>query len=149
MMRRVALMGALASSGAMLLFAATAQAHQGICTETTNPHGQTIPPAGSTTLPGPNGGQNEDGFYLISSNTGVDVFVEDLGSGTIFGPFPSGTKIKYTQAPGGTPSSKKIGSANGQAGAVQYHITGTGDAFVFPTGEPQHGVSCLVPPPPK
>ena len=149
MMRRVALMGALASIGAMLLFAATAQAHQGICTETTNPHGQTIPPAGSTTLPGPNGGQNEDGFYLISSNTGVDVFVEDQGSGTIFGPFPSGTKIKYTQAPGGTPSSKKIGSTNGQAGAVRYHITGTGDAFVFPTGEPQHGVTCLVPPPPE
>ena len=92
MMRRVALMGALASIGAMLLFAATAQAHQGICTETTNPHGQTIPPAGSTTLPGPNGGQNEDGFYLISSNTGVDVFVEDLGSGTIFGPFPVGRR---------------------------------------------------------
>ena len=41
MMRRVALMGVLASIGAMLLFAATAQAHQGICTETTNPHGQT------------------------------------------------------------------------------------------------------------
>ena len=110
MMRRVALMGALASIGAMLLFAATAQAHQGICTETTNPHGQTIPPAGSTTLPGPNGGQNEDGFYLISSNTGVDVFVEDLGSGTIFGPFPSGTKIKYTQAPGGTPSARRSGA---------------------------------------
>ena len=33
--------------------------------------------------------------------------------------------------------------------AVQVHITGTGDAFVFPTGEPNHGVSCLVPPPPK
>jgi hypothetical protein len=149
MMRRIAAVTALASIGAMLLFAVTAQAHQGICTETTNPHGQNVPPAGSTTLPGPNGGQNEDGFYLISSNTGVDVFVQDLGSGTIFGPFPSGTKIKYTQAPGGTPSSKTIGSANGQAGAVLVHITGTGDAFVFPTGEPQHGVSCLVPPPPK
>ena len=81
--------------------------------------------------------------------TGVDVFVQDLGSGTILGPFPSGTKIKYTQAPGGTPSSKKTGSDTGQAGAVQFHIIGTGDAFVFPTGEPQHGVTCLVPPPPK
>jgi hypothetical protein len=148
-MRRVALVGALASIAAMFLFAASAQAHQGICTETTNPHGKNVPPAGSTTLPGRKGGQNEDGFYRISSDTGVAVFVKDLGSGTIFGPFPSGTKIKYTQAPGGTPSSKKIGSTNGQAGAVQVHITGTGDAFVFPTGEPQHGVSCLVPPPPK
>jgi hypothetical protein len=148
MMRRIAAVSALAALG-LILFAGTAQAHQGICTETTNPHGQTVPPAGSTTLPGPNGGQNEDGFYLISSNTGVDVFVQDLGSGTIFGPFPSGTKIKYTQAPGGTPSSKTIGSTTGQAGAVLVHITGTGDAFVFPTGEPQHGVTCLVPPPPK
>jgi len=148
-MRRVALVATLASIGAMALFAGMAQAHQGICTETTNPHGQTTPPAGSTTLPGPNGGQNEDGFYLISSNTGKDVFVKDLGSGTIFGPFPSGTKIKYTQAPGATPSSKKIGSTTGQAGAVKYHITGTGDALVYPTGEPNHGALCKVPPPPK
>jgi hypothetical protein len=148
-MRRLVGLTALASIGAALMFAGVAQAHVGICTETTNPHGQTVPPAGSTTLPGPNGGQNEDGFYLISSNTGVDVFVKDLGSGTIFGPFPSGTKIKYTQAPGATPSSKTIGSTSGQAGAVLVHITGTGDAFVFPTGELNHGVSCLVPPPPK
>ena len=148
-MRRFAALTALASIGAALMFAGVAQAHVGICTETTNPHGQNVPPAGSTTLPGPNGGQNEDGFYLISSNTGVNVFVKDLGSGTIFGPFPSGTKIKYTQAPGATPSQKKIGSTNGQAGAVKYHITGTGDAFVFPTGELNHGVNCLVPPPPK
>src|SRR5262245_26236776 len=102
-MRRVAIAGALASIGAMLLFAVSAQAHQGVCTETTNPHGKNVPPAGSTTLPGPKGGQNEDGFYRISSDTGVDVFVKDLGSETIFGPFGSGTKIKYTQAPGGTP----------------------------------------------
>ena len=148
-MRRIAAVMALASMSAALLLAGTAQAHQGVCEETTNPHGQTVPPAGSTTLPGPNGGQNEDGFYLISSNTGVNVFVKDLGSGTIFGPFPSGTKIKYTQAPGGTPSSKTIGSTNGQAGAVYVHITGTGDALVYPFGEPNKAVSCLVPPPPK
>lgn len=35
------------------------------CKETTNPAGTTIPPAGSTTLPGPQGGQNEDGFYEL------------------------------------------------------------------------------------
>jgi hypothetical protein len=148
-MRRAVVVAALASIGAVLMLAGTAQAHQAACTETTNPHGQNVPPAGSTTLPGPNGGQNEDGFYLISSDTGVQVVVQDAGSGTLFGPFPSGTKIKYTQAPGATPSSKKIGSTNGQAGAVQYHITGTGDAFVFPVNEPNHGVSCKVPPPPK
>jgi hypothetical protein len=93
-----------------------------------NPHGQTIPPAGSSTLPGPQGGQNEDGFYLISSTTGVDVIVVDTGSGTEFGPYPSGTVVKYTEANGATPSEKTIGSTNGQAGAVLVHITGTGRA---------------------
>src|SRR2546423_10404535 len=145
MMRRVATVTALASIGAVALFAGTAQAHQGICTETTNPHGQTTPPAGSTTLPGPNGGQNEDGFYLISSNTGVNVFVKDTGSGTIFGPFPSGTKIKYTQAPGATPSSKKFGSTTGQSGAVKYTLSATGVATVFPIDESTHGARCTAP----
>ena len=148
MMRRVVLVAALASITTILI-AGTAQAHQGICEETTNPHGQTVPPAGSTTLPGPNGGQNEDGFYRISSNTGFNVFVKDTGSGQVFGPFTSGTKIKYTQAPGATPSSNKIGSTSGQAGAVQFHITGTGDAFVFTADSPQNGAFCRVPPPPK
>ena len=52
MMRRVALVAALAAMGVMLM-AGTAQAHKGFCVETTNPHGQNVPPAGSTTLPGP------------------------------------------------------------------------------------------------
>jgi hypothetical protein len=118
------------------------------CEETTNPHGQTVPPAGSTTLPGPKGGQNEDGFYRVSSADGSPVFVVDTGSGTVFGPFPSGTKIKYTEANGATPSQKKIGSTSGQAGAVSWHITGTGDAAVFSVTDPTL-VPCLVPPPPK
>jgi hypothetical protein len=147
-MKRVAGVMALASIGTVVLFAGTAQAHRAACTETTNPHGQTVPPAGSTTLPGPRGGQNEDGFYRLTTNTGVSsIWVKDAGSGTIFGPFAPGTKIKYTQAPGATPSQKKIGSTTGQAGAVQYHITGTGDAFAF--SEDRVLVPCLVPPPPK
>ena len=92
--------------------------------------------------------RTRNGFYLIGTTSGEDVvFVEDGGSGTIFGPFAPGTKIKYTQAPGAEPSEKKIGSTNGEAGAVFTHITGTGDAFVF-SGD---GVRepCLVPPPPK
>lgn len=44
-----------------------AAAHQAFCPEIFNPHGQTTPPAGSTTLPGPNGGQNEDGFYQVGA----------------------------------------------------------------------------------
>jgi hypothetical protein len=81
----------------------------------------------------------------------MSVKVKDTGSGTVFGPFPSGTKIKYTEAPGGTPSIKKIGTTNtsGQAGAVKWHITGTGDAFVFPVDNFNNGVFCRVPPPPK
>ena len=125
----------------------TAYAHVPACMENVNPHGQTIPPAGSTTLPGPRGGQNEDGFYLVSSDTGVNVIVVDQGSGTTFGPYPSGTVVKYTQAPGATPSVKSIGSTTGEAGAVLVHITGTGDMGVRTSDSGV--VSCLVPPPPK
>jgi hypothetical protein len=130
----------------VVLPAGPASAHIPLCVETVNPHGQTIPPAG-TTLPGPKGGQNPDGFYQISSNVGTEVFVVDLGSGTVFGPYPSGTDVKYTQAPGSTPSAKKIGNDNGEAGAVLVHITGTGDMGVQSIDG--NTVACLVPPPPK
>ncbi len=125
---------------------------QPFCEESVNPHGANVPPAGSTTLPGPKGGQNEDGFYLVGANTEC-VLLVDGGSGFVFGVFPSGTTIKYTEANGAEPSVKDIGSDNGQAGAVDSHLTGTGDLLVFaancsgaPSGTP---VSCLVPPPPK
>jgi hypothetical protein len=131
----------------LVLPAGPAFAHVPACEETVNPHGQNTPPAGSTTLPGPRGGQNEDGFYKISSDVGTDVSVVDLGTGTVFGPYPSGTVVKYTQAPGATPSAKKIGSDNGQAGAVEVHITGTGDMGVRSIDG--NTISCLVPPPPK
>jgi hypothetical protein len=121
----------------------------GQCVEYVNPHGKVIPPAGLTP-PGtnPNGGENPDGFYLIG-DTGnqSSVFVTDLGSGTTFGPYPAGTVIKYTQAPGKTPSEQKIGSDTGQAGAVTVHITGTGDFSITQQGSSTQ--TCLVPPPPK
>ena len=121
----------------------------GPCVEYVNPHGQTIPPAGLTP-PGtnPKGGENPDGFYQVGATGGGDVIVIDLGSGTQFGPFTGGTAIKYTQAPGKTPSSKKIGSDTGQAGAVSVHITGTGDFQIVPVGGGPTQ-TCLVPPPPK
>src|SRR3954447_23231014 len=145
-MRRLLLISAIAFAPVVAI-ASPAAAHRPACVENVNPHGQNVPPAGSTTLPGPNGGQNEDGFYKISSDTGVQVFVVDQGSGTVFGPYPSGSTIKYTQAPGSTPSEKKIGSDNGQAGAVITHITGTGDMGVKTSDSGV--ISCLVPPPPK
>jgi len=120
----------------------------GQCVEYVNPHGQNIPPAGLTP-PGtnPNGGENPDGFYLIGNTRSSDpVFVTDLGSNTTFGPYPAGTVIKYTQATGATPGEQKIGSDNGQAGAVTVHITGTGDFSVTQGTSTQ---TCLVPRPPK
>jgi hypothetical protein len=63
------------------------------------------------------------------------------------GPYPSGTNVKYTQAPGSTPNAKSIGSDNGEAGAVLVHITGTGDMGVRSIDA--RIVACLVPPPPK
>jgi hypothetical protein len=131
---------------ALLAFAAPAQAHVPFCQETVNPHGQTVPPAGSTTLPGPNGGINEDGFYVVGSDAGTAVILSDT-DGNVFGTFPSGTKVKYTEANGAEPSVKKIGSENGQAGAVDFHITGTGDLVV--TSVDGGSATCPVPPPPK
>lgn len=145
-MRRVSLVAALASIGAVLFLAAPAQAHVPFCIETVNPHGATVPPAGSTTLPGPRGGINDDGFYAVGSDVGTQVTLRDT-DGNVFGTFPSGTKVKYTEANGAEPSVTKIGSDSGQAGAVSYHITGTGDLVVVSIdGSTQ---TCPVPPPPK
>ena len=125
------------------------------CTETVNPHGKTTPPAGSTTLPGSKGGQNEDGFYELSLDgfpRGSRLWVTDASGSGPFGPFSPGDKVKITEAPGATPSSKPMGSSNGQAAALAAHITLTGDALLFavdPAGNRFGPVSCLVPPPPK
>ena len=121
------------------------------CVETVNPHGKNVPPAGQSSP-----GQNEDGFYEFIASDDVDdnvgIFAADLGSGVLFGPFPTGAKIKYTEANGTEPDQKKIGSENGQAGAIDWHITGNGDLSVFAvdaSGNESIHVSCLVPPTPK
>lgn len=129
------------------------------CIETVNPHGQTIPPAGKTTLPGPKGGQNEDGFYQLFAKDNIDpivqIYVTDAyGSGPLpfgFGPFMSGDKVKITEANGTTPSMKKIGSVNGQAGAIAAHILLKGDPLIIAVDAAgnKSSVTCLVPPPPK
>jgi len=130
------------------------------CQETVNPNGKKTPPAGTTTPPGTstNGPSNPDGYYRLSATDAVSpaaslqMFVVDTGSGTVFGPYPVGTNIKYTEAPGSTPSAKSIGSSTGQAGAVSVHIIGTGDAAIYAvdgSGNISTLVSCLVPPPPQ
>jgi hypothetical protein len=87
----------------LLAFAAPARAHVPFCKEDVNPHGQNVPPAGSTTLPGPNGGINDDGFYIVGTDVATSVTLQDT-DGNVFGVFPSGTRVKYTEANGATPS---------------------------------------------
>ena len=117
--------------------------------EYVNPHGQNTPPAGLTP-PGtnPNGGENPDGFYQVGSTDSSQVYVIDTATGTKFGPYPSGTVIKYTEANGADPKTLTIGSTSGQAGAVTVHIFGQGDPAVQSVNGGSLTV-CYVPPPPK
>jgi hypothetical protein len=117
---------------------------QSACVAGVNPAGHE-PKAGISST-----GQNEDGFYLLNANDNVDddpeIFITDLGSGTVFGPFADGTNIKYTQDPEGTPSIEP------GPGEVDYKIKGTGDfviSAVDDAGNESSPASCLVPPPPK
>ena len=128
---------------------AASNEYGGTCVEYVNPHGQTIPPAGQTS-PGtnPKSGQNPDGFYQIGSSNGTDVYVIDTATGTKFGPYPTGTVIKYTEANGAEPKVLSIGSTNGQAGAVTVHIFGQGDAGIQSVNGGALTI-CYVPPPPK
>ncbi len=123
------------------------------CDPTVNPHGSNKPNA-----PGGGGqGQNQDGFYQLNAadpnlaNCTVTLLVFD-GDGFVFpGPFFPGDNIKYTQADGAPQSQKKIGSGNGQAGAVAWHLKGHGDLTVTgtdPSGN-SSSATCLVPQPPK
>lgn len=114
------------------------------CGEGWNPAGN-VPRAGQRST-----GQNEDGYFLLEATDAVEpdlqLFITDGGSGQVFGPFPSGTNIKYVQAPGPEPSQKA-----GQ-GEVDWVLKGTGDAIltaVDGSGNTSAPVACLVAPPPK
>ena len=116
------------------------------CPATVNPAGKHIPTAGDN----PKSGQNPDGFYQLVATDIVDpnpqIFVVDSGTGTVFGPYPSGTNVKYVQAPGATPS------ASPMTGAVGWLIKGQGDMQTYAvdgSGNQSTSASCLVPPTPK
>jgi hypothetical protein len=70
----------------------------------------------------------------------------DSDASVNFGPFPSGTKIKLVQAPGGKPNIKP------GAGDIDYKVTLRGDAKIVGIDN-FNNVSapalCLVPPAPK
>ena len=132
------------------------------CLETVNPHGNNIP-----------GGKNEkntneDGFYELAAtdicdaepelylmSIDVEATADLLGAfdpSTALGPYPSGYKVKYTEANGAKEiSEKKIGSENGQADAIDSHVKGPHDLVVFAMDDSGNlgVVMCLVPPPPK
>jgi hypothetical protein len=91
---------------------------------------------------------NQDGFFVLGGddNCSVTSFqVVDSVSGFVFGPFPSGTVFKYTEAPGSTPS-QKPGTGN-----VDYFLKGKGDAYVLVTDGAGNMATapCLVPPKPS
>ena len=123
--------------------------------ETVNPSGRNVPAAGPNAG---NSGQNPDGFYELLAEDVVDpdpdVFVVDKGADgifgtaddTVFGPFSSGTTIKYVEANGATPS------ISPGPGAIDWKIKGQGDfgvVAVDASGNVSDHVQCHVPPPPK
>jgi hypothetical protein len=125
------------------------------CVETTNPSGKNVPAAG----PGAgNSGQNPDGFYELGAEDVLDpdpsISVVDKGADgvfgtaddTTFGPFSSGTTIKYVEANGATPS------ISPGPGAIDFKIKGNGDfgvVAVDASGNESEHVQCHVAPPPK
>jgi plastocyanin len=129
------------------------------CVPTENPHGDNDPNA-----PGNGGqGQNQDGFYellaednLVEDCAPLELFIEDNGSGTVFGPFPVGTEIKYIQDPDAIPEIAPMGgnngNGNGRSRDTDWRIKGNGDAVltaVDQSGNVSDPVNCLVPPPPQ
>jgi uncharacterized protein YbdZ (MbtH family) len=120
----------------------------GACVQSVNPSGKNIPKAQN---------QNQDGFYQLLGKDKEDgmagktvmVFVTNRSGTAVFGPFPSGTVVKITEAPGATPSIKPMG---GPGSAVPWHITLNSDALAYAMdsmGWVSPRVACLVPPPPK
>lgn len=124
---------------------------EAFCEPSVNPGGN------EPQAPGNGGkGQNQDGFYGLSAEDVVwpadslELFVTDDGSGTVWGPFPAGTNIKYVQAPGAPPSIKDMSGAGD--GYVHWMIKGNGDAYVTAvdgSGNVSDPAYCLVPPPPQ
>jgi hypothetical protein len=122
---------------------------QAACRPSTNPAGSNIPPAGSSSLPGPKGGQNPDGFYQLfgSDLVGVaSILVHDSGSSFVSDAFANGDRVKITQAQGARPSDTRPGP-----GVIVSKLKLKGDAVLVVTDTSGNvtRVSCLVPPPPK
>ncbi|MCK0111714.1 VWA domain-containing protein [Ornithinimicrobium sp. F0845] len=101
--------------------------------------------------PGPNPsgnmpGSTNSGFYQMFStdnvDAAVDIYIHDLGSSAIFGPYATGTTFKLTQAPGATPSVVPFHRA------VDWKVKLNGDALLVATDAAGNTASaeCEVPP---
>ena len=111
-----------------------------------------VTPPSVSCPPGPNPAgkipraNNQDGFFRMVASDNVDasvpVLIKDLGSGTVFGPYASGTTFKLTQAPGGRVTVKPF------TGAVAWKFTFNGDAQLIATDASGNTATatCLVPP---
>lgn len=112
------------------------------CAASVNPAGNA--PKGAQ----PGGVTRSHGFFVLGAEDALDpepeIAVRDLGSGHVFGPFASGTTLKWTQS-GSGPAQKAMA---GPGSAVLWHLTGTGDAEVTATdasGNTSAPVVCAVP----
>jgi hypothetical protein len=130
------------------------------CADATVTWQDTTPPA-MACLPGPNPSgrivpwlrpASAAGFMTLSAVDAVDpaplLWLRDTGTGTTWGPFPSGTPVKYTQAPGAKPGAKEMGSDEG-GGIEILHVTGTGDPAIVgrdAVGNASEPLPCAVPP---
>jgi len=109
-----------------------------------------VNPAGNQTGTKPNAGY-ADGFYQLNATDNLDpnpmIYIRDTGDSSVnFGPYPSGTTIKLTQAPGAAPS------VSPGTGAVDYKVKLRGDAQLVATdaaGNVSATALCLVPPAPR
>ena len=117
------------------------------CVETTNPNGKKTP-AGK----GKGMGRNPDGFYQLFAEDICDpnpvIYMGTESDPYLFGPFESGIVVKITEDPDAVPECKPIGSANGEADAVAYHVILPADPYVTVvdfSGNEQSCTDCLVP----
>ena len=111
-----------------------------------------VTPPSVSCPPGPNpagtepSAENQDGFFRMLASDNVDasvpIYIKDLGAGTVFGPYPSGTTFKLTQAPGARVKVRAF------SGDVAWKFTFNGDAQLIATDAAGNTATatCLVPP---
>jgi hypothetical protein len=93
---------------------------------------------------------NPDGFYVLGGKDLVDpevkLYIRDTGDPAVnFGPYPDGTTIKLTQAPGAKPEVKP------GTGDVDYKVRLRGDAQIVAVDAADNAsvaATCYVPPKP-